>query len=83
MNKYILWFSLYILLGLIFVIFRFWKKRKFEKMLKECYQSHPSSDLVEIAFPLAMTVVVLVWPALFTRYILRRIRGEKNKFDNL
>ena len=73
MNKYILWASLYVLLGLIFVIFRFWKKKKFEKMLEECYRSHPSSELVEVAFPLAMVVVVIVWPFFFIKLSARKI----------
>ena len=81
MNTYILYGTLYILLGFIFVIFRFWKKKKFEKMLEECYRSHPSSTLVEVAFPIAMTAVVILWPLLFIKYSIRKISGKKSKFD--
>ena len=69
------WVSLYLLVGVIYTLFRLWEEETFEKMMDEINNASFSPAIIKIAFPVIMVLAVLTWPILITRMIIRKLKG--------
>lgn len=70
------WVSLYLLVGVIYTLFRFWEEETFKKMMDEINNAPFSPEIIKMAFPVVMVLAVLTWPIHITRMIVRKLKGE-------
>lgn len=65
--------SMYLGVGIIYVIWRLSDKTRYDKIIDEAYKVRPSVYLIVIAVPIVFVLFVITWPVHFLQFVKRKL----------